>query len=212
MRFNYFSLIFILHVKIISLFHSTTSADAPIANSEIGDPVNRLVGSSDYHVQGGAALAIATFASPSYSSSSSVNPTAREVNLRQLREGGVFAALLPLLTSRSIAVQSHAAGAVTALTSLPSTSAGLSASVVPATTSVESTAAFASTTTATTTTTTTSELTLALNHLLTLGLVPSLLELLRPPHVDDAALTNNVVGSLLNVSHFANGTSFALTS
>ena len=50
-------------------------------------------------------------------------------------------------------------------------------------------------------------MTLALNHLLTLGVVPSLLQLLRPPHVEDAVLTNNVVGSLLNISHYPNGES-----
>ena len=149
-----------------------------ISNPDLCHSIIRLLETLDFGVQGSAALSVTTFAERA-------NPDlVRSANLRHLREGGVIAALLPLLASRSISVQGRAAGAITALTSVqPSNSPGEDEGPVEAI----------------------SETSVVQNHLLTLGLVPSLLPLLRPPYVEDAILTNNVIGSLLNLSHFVNG-------
>lgn len=149
-----------------------------ISNPDLCIPIIRLLESLDFGIQGSAALSVSTFADRANS-----DPV-RSANLRHLREGGVIAALLPLLASRSISVQGRATGAITALTSVPDEKL------------VE----------------VDSEMAVVQNHLLTLGLVPSLLPLLRPPYIEDAILTNNVVGSLLNLSHFPNGRSSIVLS
>ena len=153
-------------------------------------PTVRLLETPDSGVQSGVAMAVATF-------SNGDNPAdVRNINLRELRDGGVLAALLPLLTARSPLVQVQAAAAITALTSVPTTASGrgvVSGAGSSTADSAEAAAAAAD------------ENTLVQNYLLTLGVTPSLLQLLRPPHVGDAVLTNNVVGSLLNLSHFPNG-------
>ena len=149
----------------------------------------RLLETLDPGVQSGVAMAVAIF------SDGAIPSNVRSVNLRQLREGGVLAALLPLLTARSPMVQVQAAAAITALTSIPTTASGRGAGAdddQPSTLGAAEAAAA-------------EENALVQNYLLTLGVTPSLLQLLRPPHVEDAVLTNNVVGSLLNLSHFPNG-------
>ena len=144
----------------------------------------RLLETLDPGVQSGVAMAVAIF------SDGAIPSNVRSVNLRQLREGGVLAALLPLLTARSPMVQVQAAAAITALTSIPTTASGRGAGADDDQPSTRDAA---------------EENALVQNYLLTLGVTPSLLQLLRPPHVEDAVLTNNVVGSLLNLSHFPNG-------
>ena len=110
-------------------------------------------------------------------------------------------ALLPLLTSRSLSVLIQASGAVTALTSTAVTA--LTSTAVD-TSGIELLSG-GSDSNVDVGSAASSESYLSINHLLTLGVVPSLLQLLRPPFVDDAVLTNNVVGSMLNISHLSNG-------
>ena len=153
----------------------------------MSDVIVRLLGCSEPKAQSGAALTISTLAG--IGNVQVTSGSTRFDSHREMVEGGIVAALLPLLASRSIAVQTHVTGAITALTSSSSAYVGESSAI--STTSRSSTSLEATSN--------------VHNHLLTLGAVPSLLQLLRPPHLEDAVLTNNVVGSLLNFSHYQCG-------